>query len=63
MDSSLRRKIEYFEQFIKKVINAKWSFVFNGVCLREGILPKYITHIYIYISFYFFMSWTINICN
>ena len=30
-----------FEQVKKKVINAKWSIVFNETCIKENLWPNF----------------------
>ena len=37
----LRRTFRLYESVNKKLINLKWSIVFNSTCLKENILPNY----------------------
>ena len=48
VDEELRRLYRRYESISKKLIKCKWSKTFNGICLKENILPTY-TNIYIYI--------------
>ena len=43
-----RKSIRSLENVSKKLSNAKNAVVFNEICIKENLLPKY-SHIYIYI--------------
>ena len=43
-----RNCVRSYENEAKKLINAKHAVVFNEVCIKENLLPKY-SNIYIYI--------------
>ena len=43
--------VRRYERCSFKLVRKKCSLVFNQLCLREGLLPKY-TNIYIYIYIY-----------
>ena len=52
VDPDIRKIIRKFECFQEKIIKRKKisdSVVFNGTCLNNDLLPKYIIYIYIYI--------------
>ena len=45
-----RSIVRRLENETKKLNNTKHAVVFNDICIRENLLPKY-SHIYIYIQF------------
>ena len=41
VSNGLRAKYRKLENIEKKLINTKWSIIFNNVCLKENIMPNY----------------------
>ena len=48
LPAELKREVRELEKVSLKLAKSECSVLFNGVCLSENILPKYI-YIYIYI--------------
>ena len=47
LEEPIKYEIRKFEKCIIKLQKVELSFVFNDLCLRENILPKYTEYIYI----------------
>ena len=41
LDETSKRNYRKFESLSKKLLNKKWSVVFNTTCIENNILPKY----------------------
>jgi hypothetical protein len=50
----IKSLIRRIEKNNKKVVNKKYSLVFNETCIKEKLLPNY-TDIYIYIYIYIYI--------
>ena len=48
LSNNVKQIVNKIQKTTKKLINCKHAIEFNGLCLKEDILPKY-TNIYIYI--------------
>lgn len=54
LPSASKALIRSIEKVNKKLIDNKYSLVFNTTCINENLLPKY-TNIYIYILIYIYI--------
>ena len=54
LSPSQKKSVRSLEKARKKLVNAHYSRVFNEVCLRDNLYPKY-SNIYIYIYIYIYM--------
>ena len=49
LSTEIKNRIRKFEKAYNVFINNKYGMIFNETCIKEGLLPKYTTNIYIYI--------------
>ena len=55
LPTEIKNKIRKLEKAHNVFINNKYGIIFNETCIKERLLPKYTTDIYIYVYMYIYI--------